>query len=62
MQAEFKLGDFVEVPMMPFGSTAQGIYITYDPTNSKPHLVHLVGRKYGRARFAECRIAKTSEQ
>ena len=63
MKQQFKLGDLVEVQdMHGRDCTHQGIYIAHDPTSSNPHVVHLIGRKYGRAKFNQCRLANSSEQ
>jgi hypothetical protein len=63
MQTAFKRGDIVEVQdVHGRDCTFQGIYIAHDPTSSNPHVVHLIGRKYGRAKFNQCRLANSSEQ
>ena len=63
MQTAFKLGDLVEVQdMHGRDCTHQGIYIAHDPTTSNPHVVHLIGRKYGRAKFNQCRLANLNKQ
>ena len=63
MQTAFKRGDIVEVQDVDYiGHTYHGIYIAHDPTSSNPHVVHVIGRKYGRAKFNQCRLANSSEQ
>lgn len=57
MQTQFKRGDLVQVrDMHGRDMMHQGIYIAYDPTHSKPHLVRRPNRKYGLDRYNHCEI------
>ena len=63
MQTQFKLGDLVEVQDMHNPeSTVFGMYVAHDPTHSKPHIVHVIGVKYGRGRYAECKLANQRDE
>ena len=62
MKQQFQRGDIVEVQDVHYpGHTYHGIYIAHDPTNSNPHVVHVIGRtKYPHARFNQCRLVNNS--